>query len=186
MKSPESSDIRFNNPVYTAELSGSNSINAKLLKRYLTVNELEDTHKTHHFMGRFENTYISVEQVPELAVVINRLQNIVSQILQRPAAQLEMGFWFNEMHPGHKTSLHTHGENNELLSAVYYVTAPKDSGNLVVKSNNQIMEFEPVAGRFYLFRPEVPHSVNENLSQSMRLSVAFNFGLPADLNNDSM
>jgi len=171
------SNLTFSDPVYSADLSDAAVINHQLLQEYLAVNNHPDTHKTHHFMGRFENTYLPVEQLPSLPSIIASIVNCAVKITGVDEDRLQYGFWFNEMHPGHKTSLHTHEENDELLSAVYYITAPKESGDLVVKSLNGDVHHKAVAGRAYFFKPDLPHSVTENLSQTMRLSVAFNFGL---------
>jgi predicted 2-oxoglutarate/Fe(II)-dependent dioxygenase YbiX len=80
------------------------------------------------------------------------------------------------MGPGHRTSLHTHDEHDELLSAVYYVTAPQDSGDLVIEDTPVTIRVRPEAGLMVLFPPDAPHAVEENASDRDRLSVAFNFG----------
>ena len=54
------------------------------------------------------------------------------------ATQLRHGFWFNEMHPGHRTTLHSHEELDELLSAVYYVSCPDDSGRLILHDDHAL------------------------------------------------
>lgn len=98
------------------------------------------------------------------------------RILGRDA--LHFGFWFNEMQPGHETSLHTHEENDELLSAVYYVSAPPESGRLVVEEDEAQILITPRPGLLLLFPPDLPHAVERNASDRTRLSVAFNFGPP--------
>jgi uncharacterized RmlC-like cupin family protein len=80
------------------------------------------------------------------------------------------------MGPGHRTSLHTHEERDELLSAVYYVTAPAHCGDLVLDLSLTRLRLSPSPGLMVLFPPDVPHEVDVNRSGEDRLSVAFNFG----------
>lgn len=174
-------EIVFTDPVYRIDLADTEQINQALTGEYRNAVDQQKARQTHHFMGRFENTYVNAELLPSLQQLLPKILNCVATILSKPAEQLRYGFWFNEMQPGHKTSLHTHEEEDELLSAVYYLTAPKESGNLVVKKNDDYLSLEPKAGRLYLFGPEVPHLVERNRSQSTRLSLAFNFG---PLDND--
>jgi uncharacterized RmlC-like cupin family protein len=99
-----------------------------------------------------------------------------SSILKVNPAELRLGFWFNEMMPGHQTTLHTHEEEDELLSAVYYIHAAANSGDLVVHQGKSRRHFSPQSGRMILFLPKVPHQVEINNSDILRLSVAINFG----------
>ena len=163
-------------PVYLGSLHHSQDINAILLKQYLQHHDEPQTRKTHHFMGRFENTYLTMQQVPALQTIADMANSYAYSITGQPPSQMRSGFWFNEMHPGQRTSLHTHEEIDELLSAVYYISTPKDCGDLVVMLDDDEMRIKPVAGSIVLFSPDIPHSVDENRSQSLRLSVAFNFG----------
>lgn len=127
-------------------------------------------------MGRFENTYIAEQQIPAIEAVLNMGRFYARQILNEDIEKMKMGFWFNEMQPGHETSLHTHEEYDEKLSAVYYIQAADNSGDLVIHDQHQQLNFTPVAGKMVLFAPEVPHHVEKNLSSILRLSVALNFG----------
>ena len=92
------------------------------------------------------------------------------------SGELRCGYWFNQMGPGHQTSLHTHDEDDELLSAVYYVTAPNNSGDLVMEASPVSIRVRPSPGLMVLFPPTLAHAVETNQSGQDRLSVAFNFG----------
>lgn len=46
---------------------------------------------------------------------------------------LGCGFWLNAQGPGQSTSEHTHEELDELLSGVYYLSAPERSGDLILR-----------------------------------------------------
>jgi hypothetical protein len=134
-------------------------------------------HKTHFFHGRYENIYVNRNSHPELKNLLNEALNIASGILDINADELTVGFWFNYMPPGHVTTLHTHDDIEELLSGVIYVTVPEQSGNLVLKTQDQEIELEPVQGNYVFFDPSTPHAVNENQSQDSRISIGMNFGL---------
>ncbi len=158
----------------------SDLINQQLLETYLRHHNQPTTRKTHHFMGRFENTYLELDKVPAMQLILDLAQHYATLISGQDGATLKRGFWFNEMAPGQQTSLHSHEENNEILSAVYYIVTPKDCGDLVVKLDDGDVLIKPQAGQMILFTPDLPHSVNRNNSDSLRLSVAINFGLDDD------
>ena len=82
------------------------------------------------------------------------------------------------MQPGQRTSLHSHEELDECLSAVYYVTCPDDSGRLILHDDEAKIVIDPRPGLLVLFPPDLPHEVEENRGRGTRLSVAFNFGPP--------
>jgi len=163
-------------PIHFAGIPNAAAVNVALLAAYERESRHERVRRTHHFGGRFENIYIDAEQLSELAPVQGFALDCARRILDREA--LHSGFWFNEMGPGHETSLHTHEENDELLSAVYYVSAPPDSGRLVLKDDEAQILVTPRPGLLVLFPPDLPHLVEPNRSGQTRLSVAFNFGPP--------
>ncbi len=163
-------------PVYIGGLTDFEDINARILEQYSTLSRNDKLKRTHFFMGRFENTYIPEHQIPAIQAVLDMGRFYARQILGADIDQMKMGFWFNEMHPGHETSLHTHEEYDEKLSAVYYIQSSENSGDLVVHQDNKPIAFSPVTGKMILFAPELPHHVEKNNSDILRLSVALNFG----------
>jgi oxalate decarboxylase/phosphoglucose isomerase-like protein (cupin superfamily) len=84
------------------------------------------------------------------------------------------------MYPGHVTTVHSHDDDDECLSGVYYVTAPENSGNLILHTEEGLFTLPPRAGRFVFFPPEMPHEVSENQGTEFRLSVGMNFGPLSD------
>ena len=90
--------------------------------------------------------------------------------------ELQAGCWFNHMPPGAVTTLHSHDDDDELLSAVYYVSVPENSGSLVIHQHDEQHVITPVEGKFVFFAPDVAHEVSENLSTRERLSIGINFG----------
>jgi predicted 2-oxoglutarate/Fe(II)-dependent dioxygenase YbiX len=93
--------------------------------------------------------------------------------------KLKAGFWFNAMEAGQRTTLHHHDENDELLSAVYYIRVPENSGELILHDAGKQVSIQPQAGKLVMFAPKVLHEVAANLGTGLRLSVAMNVG-PAD------
>jgi len=160
--------------VHFAKLAHADGVNAKLIEGF----EREKSHgwarQTHHFHGRFENTYIDRERLPEIAPVIEFARAAACQQLAQP--DLHLGYWFNEMHPGQRTSLHAHEELDELLSAVYYCSAPEQSGRLLLHDGPATISITPTPGMLVIFPPDLPHEVEINHSDATRLSIAFNFG----------
>ena len=154
-------------------------LNDKIMEGFLSHYQRDDIHKTHLFGGRYENIYLTAQEIPALGELVAEATQQAEDILQLKS--LRAGFWFNFMPPGSTTTLHTHDDDDELLSAVYYVDVPEDSGNLILveKSDSPIprkIEITPAAGEFVFFKPDLPHEVSSNNSAQSRLSIGFNFG----------
>ena len=155
-------------------------VNANLVAGFLKYQDSPDIRKTHLFDGRYENIYLNEQHIPELVTVITEATQLAEQILH--LQNLRTGYWFNYMPPGASTTLHTHDDDDELLSGVYYVAVPQDSGNLIIyddadKSRSESVEIIPATGQFVFFGPDVRHEVSRNNSREHRLSIGMNFGL---------
>lgn len=158
-------------------LQDAQRINAAILERFATMSREDALQRTHHFQGRFENTYVPLERIPELQPVVDLVLAEARAILMlNPGQPLRYGFWFNEMGPGHVTSLHHHDEDDELLSACYYLRVPPDSGRFVAVEGGEEFPLQPQEGLLLLFSPTLPYQVEENRGNQTRLSVAFNIG----------
>jgi predicted 2-oxoglutarate/Fe(II)-dependent dioxygenase YbiX len=83
------------------------------------------------------------------------------------------------MENGQRTSLHHHDEHDELLSAVYYIHVPENSGDLILHDDEKKTGIQPQAGKLVMFAPGVLHEVTAHLGSGLRLSVGMNVG-PAD------
>jgi uncharacterized protein (TIGR02466 family) len=99
--------------------------------------------------------------------------------------------WINVAAPGDYQEYHFHERNH--FSTVYYVTAPKNSGNIVfknfeantdmfplpVKNMNytsfKTFSFPPEEGELLIFRSNLQHMVEKNTSDDLRISIAMNF-----------
>ena len=160
-------------------LENPDKLNARLLRRFLAVSATDRVRSTHHFGGRFENIYIDRSDIPEIATVLDTLRQQAARLLDRPVESLKAGFWFNAMEPGHHTSLHHHDENDELLSAAYYVRVPEHSGELVLHDGDERVTVDPVAGKLVMFAPGLLHEVTTHRGYGLRLSIGMNVG-PAE------
>jgi hypothetical protein len=161
-------------PVFFAELDRAATTNAALTAAFQREKGGPEVRRTHSFGDRFENTYIPPGRLPELAPVRDFALRTATGILGRD--RLHHGFWFNEMQPGQRTTLHSHEEDDELLSAVYYLECPQGSGRLLLQDDEAVIAVTPRPGLLVLFPPDLPHEVEQNASHRTRLSVAFNFG----------
>ncbi len=67
-------------------------------------------------------------------------------------------------------------EDGELLSGVYYINVPDNSGDLVLRNTESDEEetVTPKAGEFIFFKPSLSHSVAMSHSHEMRLSIWMN------------
>ena len=158
-------------------------LNSKLENGFLDQYENAAVHKTHLFAGRYENIYLNEEHIPELESLIKQAVQHAESILK--INNLRAGYWFNYMPPGATTTLHTHDDDDELLSGAYYVKVPEDSGKLIIyddsdKNHPDKIEIIPKAGEFIFFKPDVRHEVSRNNSSAHRLSIGINFGVAND------
>ncbi len=160
--------------VWQASLADSAEINTRLIRAFDALRDDPAVRKSHLFHGRYENLYIDLERIPELWPVHENVLRHAREITAR--AKLKLGFWFNDMGDGHVTTLHTHDDDDELLSAVYYIRAPADSGRLILHAGGETLAITPEEGMLLLFPPDLAHEVEENRSGERRLSVAFNAG----------
>ena len=155
-------------------------LNAQIIKKFLANQNNTEVKKSHLFEGRYENIYITEHQIPELTTLLDEAIAQAKNILK--IDNLRAGYWFNYMPPGSATLIHSHDDYDELLSGVYYVNVPENSGNLIVhhvadENSKENIEITPKAGEFIFFKPDVRHEVSRNNSNEYRLSIGINFGV---------
>jgi len=122
----------------------------------------------------------------------------LEQTLRLPPRKLEVAdSWINVFPPGAQESQHTH--DGRLLSCTYYVDAPENCGYLVfpdpIAARRSYREFtgttgeelrtrpeiaiEPKPGRLVMFESWMPHAIQCNKSDKIRISIAINLkGFP--------
>lgn len=169
-------DLWQSAPIRRCVVQDAEGLNREILAAFRALGPGDFDRRSHLIGGRYENLYLDRSRMPVLDPLLNRALACAGLILGRPPADLRCGFWFNAMAPGHATSEHTHDENDELLSAVYYVEAPQDSGDLVLFDGPLTIRVAPEAGILLFFPPDLPHAVETNRSGQPRLSIGINFG----------
>jgi uncharacterized protein (TIGR02466 family) len=158
---------------------------------------------THYERTHINNSDISVDRylldkIPDLKKQIeNHCENFVKKYLNvNENAQFYLqNSWSNIHGPNECSHIHYHG--NSLLSGVYYLILPKNSGNIAFHKSgiytnifHQSIRFEYdemnnlnadkyvvdiKEGTILLFPSHLEHSVEKNNSNEKRYSLAFNF-----------
>jgi len=125
--------------------------------------------------------------------VIATATTFLEKALKLPPRRLEIErSWINVFKPGAQEAQHSH--DGSLLSCSYYVDAPKDCGCIVIPdpigARRSYREFtktagsdlltrrdiavEPQPGRLVMFESWLPHYVQCNKSDRVRISIAMN------------
>lgn len=161
-------------PVMSVDLSAARTFNQALFTQFTQLRDAPDTRRSHFFAGRYENIYINRDRAPLLDQLLQVATQSVQPILNVAPAELQVGYWFNEMHAGAITTKHNHDDNAELLSGTYYVTAPARSGELILHLPTPL-HITPQAGRFIFFPSSLDHEVSIHRNEATRLSIGLNF-----------
>ncbi len=150
------------------------TLNSTIINKFNLYKDHTSTNKTHLFEGRYENIYITTDLIAEIKTVLTLATRCVEKITGK--SKLHSGLWFNYMEPGHLTLPHSHDDDDEIYSAVYYLQVPENSGNLVINENKKEFIIKPKTGALVLFPPELVHHVTKNDSNEFRLSLGINIG----------
>ncbi len=150
------------------------NLNSIIIDKFNQYKDHPSTNKTHLFEGRYENIYISTDLILEIQTVLTFATRCVEKITGK--SQLHSGLWFNYMEPGEVTLPHSHDDDDEIYSAVYYLKVPEDSGHLIINEKQKELIIKPQAGMLVLFPPELVHHVTKNNSNEFRLSLGINIG----------
>lgn len=162
--------------LHAYKLDNADIINRALIHGFEQHIHDADIKKSHFFNNRYENIYIDSSKIPEITTILNTAVKLAAEILCMPATQLKAGLWFNAMGKGDITLPHRHDDDDELLSAVYYVRIPDNSGKLILSHRNFRTQVEPEAGLFVFFPADMLHEVTANQNNEMRLSLGINIG----------
>lgn len=128
-------------------------INKEVLEKFELLTDEDFKQKTHLFNGRYENIYLEVNKILELKTIVNAARENAASILNIKKEKLAFGFWLNAMGAGDVTTAHTHDDDDELLSCVYYIKAPENSGDLIITANNNQTIIKPSEGSFIFSHP---------------------------------
>lgn len=171
-----SSPLLNNSRIHIGFMPDAAAINRQIMDAYLQLREQDLLKRSHFFGGRYENLYLERKRIPAIGRVLEQAESYAASLLDKPAQQLRSGFWINDMGPNESTTEHDHDDYDEMLSAVYYVQVPQDSGELVIVDQHSRTLVTPRGGMFVFFAPSVLHSVKVNRSGERRISIGINFG----------
>jgi len=138
----------------------------------------------------------NMHEIPVFKPLVDELFKMTNEIFQEEWLDREpfMGnMWANINPPGALNRPHLHP--NSHFSGVYYIKAPKNSGQIVFnepRAGAQLnmpvrkpgkppkelwreVHLEPIEGRIIMFPFYLWHCVEPNLSNDIRISVSFNF-----------
>ena len=163
-------------PISACRYPDADAVNGPLAVAFAELHDADFRHRSHFIGGRFENLYLERGRLPGVDAILGFAEAQARALLNAGDKPLRLGFWLNAMEPGQRTSAHGHDENDELLSGVYYIAVPPDSGDILFHDDPFEVRVTPEAGMMLLFPPALVHSVQENRSGQRRLSLAFNVG----------
>ena len=178
MSQPCPISLSQHNHYWHGRLSDHIALNQDIMQEFELLQNTPDR-QSHYFHDRYENIYIAEQRLPALSPLLAKIRLAALEIQPKLRDNiLASGFWFNLMSPGHQTTSHCHDDDTELLSWVYYIKIPRNSGNLILEPcNAEKSIISPKEGECIFFDPALLHKVSTNLSQEVRLSVAGNFGI---------
>ena len=113
---------------------------------------------------------------PQFSPLVNYVQNLLKKEHKVKINILHM--WGNISSKYHYNTIHTHGKYPNIWSAVYYLQTYNKSGGLTLYNMCDIninQKFFFKKGDLIFFPSSLPHSVEANLEDKDRISVAFNF-----------
>ena len=169
-----------NSRIHIGFMPDAAEINRQIMDAYLQLREQDLIRRSHFFGGRYENLYLERECISAIGRVLEQAESYALSLLDKNDLRLRSGFWINDMGPNEVTTEHDHDDYDEMLSGVYYVQVPQNSGELVIVDLHSRTLVTPQAGMFVFFAPSVLHSVSINRSGERRISIGMNFGPQPD------
>jgi len=185
--------LHFPTPIYIADIEHP-TLNQELERDIVAWSKQDKGITRTNVQGWHSPT--NMAQLPQFKKLVDMLFACQKTIYEQEHLDLEPvlgNMWANINPPGGMNRAHQHP--NSLWSGVYYIKAPKNSGNLKIddprsvacmsrpkQKEGQVPErlfrethYEPVAGRCIMFPSWLMHCVDPNESNDIRISVSFNF-----------
>lgn len=176
MAQAETADVLNSEDIHRFYCEACVPCNASVIDAMGKLSDDGYSRKTHYFNGRYENLYIDPAVLPGLDFILDQAIRYAAKILGRPKDTVRAGFWLNIMREGDITSRHSHDDNDELLSGVYYLQVPEESGMFRYFSHEGSRSIEPVVGTFLFFHPGLVHEVTRHGAGLPRISMGLNIG----------
>jgi uncharacterized protein (TIGR02466 family) len=196
----------FPTPIWRFDFSDYEPVNDAIRKELaqLDCSKLDEENRAafgslHSFR---EDRFVPIDDLPSIRIVLEYFLSGCNEIARArkwdlSESQLTLGnYWVHATPPGEITQSHTHKPT--VLSGVYYVDKPENSGDLVFVDVNQFHDYSPKLlpgevdpitspqivfkadeGTMLVFPAWLPHKVPRNNSGRNRVSVSFNAVLTA-------
>ena len=142
------------------------------------------------------HSHTNMHEIPVFKILVDELFKMQSEIFNEENLNGEpclISMWANINLPGGYNKSHIHP--NSHFSGVYYIKAPKNSGNIVFNEPKpgahmvmprrkpgkppshlwKEVHVDPLEGRIVMFPSWLWHGVEPNESNDIRISVSFNF-----------
>jgi len=186
-------DLHFPTPVYIADIKHP-TLNQELERDIMAWAKKDKGITRTNIKGWHSHT--NMNKLPEYKKLVHMLHEAQKTIYDQEHYESEPvlgNMWANINPPGGMNRAHQHP--NSLWSGVYYIKAPKNSGNLKIDDPRSVacmsrprqkqgkkpprllreIHYEPIAGRCIMFPSWLTHCVDPNESDDIRISVSFNF-----------
>ena len=187
-------EYHFPTFVYIKDFPNAEKLNQYLEPRIIQWSQSDKGEKKTNAGGWHSTTDMNKKE--EYDPLTKELFAMQDEIYQKENLSLKPvlgNMWANVNYPGCFNRPHIHP--NSLFSGVYWVKAPKNSGNLMLydprpgvqmampnRKEGKLppelwreVHYEPVAGRCIMFPSWLWHEVKPNESNDIRISVSFNF-----------
>jgi uncharacterized protein (TIGR02466 family) len=191
----------FPTPIWRLEFSDYEPVNAAIREELeqLDWDTIDDRQRkmvdaSHTFS---EDRFVTVDQAPSMRPVLDFFVSACNAIgrernwdMREQEVTLQ-NYWVHPTLPGEMTQFHDH--KPALLSGVYYLDKPQDSGDLVFFDVNPYHEYSPrllpgktdpitrpqntvkgEEGTMLIFPAWLPHKVPRNDSDRRRITISFN------------
>ena len=188
-------NLVFSTPIWTSLVDDYQNINAKMLKYIQSMHEKNPMGTTHSnvFGWHSENFDLEDETVKFfISSIKTKIKKTIDDMCWDPEkSQTKItNMWAIINKKGASNARHTHP--NSYLSAVYYIKAPKNCGDILfydprsakvtrkpptTKSNalnSEEVNITPQDGMIVFFPSYLHHSVSENRSDEERIVISFN------------
>ena len=186
-------ELYFPTPIYIADIKHP-TLNQELERDIIAWSKQDKGIVRTNVQGWHSTTNMAeLPQFKKLVDMLYECQNTIYEQEHYESKPYLGNMWANINPPGGMNRAHQHP--NSLWSGVYYIKAPKNSGDLkiddprssaaMVRPNQKKgpmparlyreTHYEPIAGRCIMFPSWLMHCVDPNESNDIRISVSFNF-----------
>ena len=186
-------ELHFPTPIYIADIKHP-TLNQELEQDIVAWSKQDKGITRTNVQGWHSTT--NMHELPQFKKLVDMLYACQKTIYEQEYYESEPflgNMWANINPPGGMNRAHQHP--NSLWSGVYYIKAPKNSGDLKIddprssaamcrprqKDGEKPLRlyrethYAPIAGRCIMFPSWLMHCVDPNESNDIRISVSFNF-----------